>query len=227
MIQDIYYSHLMGGKLSLRKGKKVSQGHRNNKQENEPVFLWLQTLRSPSCPLYPVGTGKLKRQNSGFHQIYFLTSFIHRSRLHTCTTQIADLIILFLMIFYIYQCPAGPGLTDLGEMPKPFVSSHKFVFRGVYANSGTPFHSFPFSLWSLVSIYLLVFCHQLTIHTANSKHLPLGPTSERVTYKPPRVIHTACLRASWTCSMTVEDNFHLPFFQAVWCMASDFLSLGT
>ena len=99
--------HFMGEKLSLREGKKLVQGNRNS-EKCEPTFLWLQILCFPFSLSPPIKTGKLKWQNSGFHDIYSLASFIHRSSpLRTCTAQTADSITFLLMIYYIYQGPAG------------------------------------------------------------------------------------------------------------------------
>ena len=112
MIQDIYYPHFMDEQLSLKEDRNLAQSHRKSKKKCQEMSLHFSG--SPSCVLPPLPlpscrARKLKRQNSGFHQIYSLTSLIHRSSpLHTCTAQTADWI-TSLMICYIHQCPAWPG----------------------------------------------------------------------------------------------------------------------
>lgn len=92
---------------------------------------------------------------------FWFSSDLFPSKFHSgkrtpiqCTAQTADLIIFFLMISYIYQCPTGPGGNYLGGVP--FASSHGFAFRGTCDNKCKPFYSLLFSPSCLINMGLVV-----------------------------------------------------------------------
>lgn len=106
----------MGKKLSLREGKKRAQGHRNSEKRCQEKNLhlfgsksYVLTMTRPP-PTTSCWNREVEETEFWFSSDFSPRRFISRSSpLRMCTAQTADFIIFFLMIYDIYQCPAGPG----------------------------------------------------------------------------------------------------------------------